>query len=80
MTQTRKFEIKITGSCVLDEKQIWPDGDGPEIPTAEDVLRVIATQYGNGWSVICFDRFLREWNIEKYFDVECELILERETK
>jgi hypothetical protein len=39
----------------LDKDQIWPDHDGPEEPTAADVVRQMATSTGGVYQV------LNEW-------------------
>ncbi|RKZ99308.1 MAG: hypothetical protein DRQ42_08030 [Gammaproteobacteria bacterium] len=50
-----RFNLEITsGHIVLTADQIWPDGDGPDNPTAEDVLARIEADGGaltvlDGW-------------------------------
>jgi hypothetical protein len=37
----KKFRIRIDIEATLTVDQLWPDGDAPENPTVEDVLKVI---------------------------------------
>ncbi len=34
----RTFEIEVSGNWNLTVGEIWPDGDAPERPTAQDVI------------------------------------------
>ncbi len=52
----KRFEITYEICEVLDVDAIWPDGDAPESPTADDVYALLR----NG-SVIAN---LREWNLD----------------
>lgn len=51
----KKFVISITVDEDLDIEQLWPDGDAPENPTAEDVLLLI--EDCGGLDII------KEWNL-----------------
>lgn len=59
----KKFRIRAVSDYVLTEKQIWPDGDGPENPTAEDVQELIDSEYHSTMQM------LEEWNLEPELDV-----------
>lgn len=51
------FTIHIDGDFVLDLEQIWPDGNAPDEPTAEDVVKVLES-CGSLFSVLndwCLD-------------------------
>lgn len=58
----KKFSFKISGYYVLTEDEVWPDGDGPENPTAEDVLDLI-DKLGGAEEVIW------DWNLEPNLEV-----------
>lgn len=38
MSEQKVFNITFGGSVRLSVDEIWPDGDGPEDPTPEDVV------------------------------------------
>lgn len=48
--------FEIFGGHVLEPHEVWPDGDMPENPTADDVLAVFKRD-GGGW------RALRDWEL-----------------
>lgn len=50
------FNIRFDADWTLDTEDIWPDGDAPENPTAEDVRRVIRECGG-------IVRVMREWEL-----------------
>lgn len=35
---SKRFTIEVTYGGDLDASEIWPDGDGPENPTIDDVI------------------------------------------
>jgi hypothetical protein len=53
----------------MPREHIWPDGDGPENPTEEDVIELIRGDLGirkrplNGDDAI---RLLSEWNLTQH--------------
>lgn len=48
----KTFEVWIEGpSFTLTEEEIWPDGEGPENPTDEDVIKEMQA-YGSVYRVI----------------------------
>lgn len=53
----RRFHVSVTGDFFLSIADVWPDGDAPDEPTAEDVARRMR-DYGN------LRHTLREWNLE----------------
>lgn len=53
------FEISIP-PCVLSVEEIWPDGDAPENPTAQDVVDRM-----KGGSI----KVLRDWNLVASIEV-----------
>lgn len=52
-----RFRITITSDNVLTLDELWPDGDAPENPTADDV-RARIRQHGGAREV------LRDWNLD----------------
>lgn len=50
------FHVRFDADWTLDTEDIWPDGDAPENPTAEDVRRVIMECGG-------IVRVMREWEL-----------------
>jgi hypothetical protein len=52
-------EISVEGSWTLTRCQVWPDRDGPENPTAADVIEVMK-------SCGSMSRVLRDWNLDEY--------------
>lgn len=55
----RVFNIEISGSCSMKVSSIWPDGDAPENPTAEDVIKAMEN-FGNPYDV------LAEWSLDDW--------------
>jgi hypothetical protein len=53
------FCFDINASVHLEVDEIWPDGDAPENPTAEDV-EVVIQQAGG------LRRVLRDWDLEDH--------------
>jgi hypothetical protein len=41
MSDEKTFRVSITGDHILSTGDIWPDGDAPENPTADDVAEVM---------------------------------------
>lgn len=58
---TKKFRITYTIDVTLDEADIWPDGDGPDKPTAEQVAALIRKEGG-------FPKVIDEWNLDDGFN------------
>lgn len=54
---TKKFRITYAIDVTLTEAEIWPDGDAPAKPTAEDVARLIRKAGG-------FPKIIEEWNLD----------------
>lgn len=54
---TKQFRITYHVEVVLDERDIWPDGDGPDKPTAEQVASLIQKEGG-------FPSVLVDWNLD----------------
>lgn len=59
-----RFRIEYAINVTLDESDIWPDGDAPEVPTVDDVLALI--ERGGG-----INRVLGEWclNDNPFFEL-----------
>ena len=53
----KKFTFHYSGTVSLDVDSIWPDGDGPKNPTAEDVAKVV--EECGGCATI-----IRDWSLE----------------
>lgn len=58
----KKFVISIIVDETLGIDQLWPDGDAPENPTAEDVICLIE-ECGGAVEII------RDWNLQVDLDV-----------
>lgn len=52
------FNFDFNGHAVLSVDEIWPDGDAPENPTAEDVQKMIEGMY------FSMGGFLSDWNLD----------------
>lgn len=52
-----RFEFSLECSVSLTVEQVWPDGDAPASPTAEDVAAVVRAAGG-------VREVLREWGLE----------------
>lgn len=59
---SHRFQIIIEGDAELTIKELWPDDDAPENPTAEDV-RALMESSGRR------DRVLRDWMLLDDLDV-----------
>ena len=57
MNEGRRFEIAFEGFCTLEEEDLWPDNDGPELPTAHDVIGLMRHE-GSPFRVI------ERWNLD----------------
>lgn len=53
-----EIELSIVASFTLTVDQVWPDGDWPENPTAEDVLEVMKSDASTP------ARLLSEWDLD----------------
>jgi hypothetical protein len=62
MTKAKTFHVEITGCHDLTVSQIWPDGDAPENPTVEDVIKVMRSCAHGA------DQLQRDWDLD--FDIE----------
>lgn len=54
-----KFRISYQMDAVLSVKNLWPDGNAPENPTEEDVLKLIDNDGG------ILD-VIHKWNLDSY--------------
>lgn len=59
---SKKFVISIVVDETLGIEELWPDGDAPENPTAEDVQLLIEDCGGA-------EMIIRDWNLEVEVDV-----------
>jgi hypothetical protein len=64
---SKRFELTVEGSVVLELDEIWPDGDAPENPTAADAQRVIDADGG-------LSRVLLDWSLEDDFELKARAI------
>lgn len=63
---TKYFTIGVDGWFDLTTEDIWPDGDAPEDPSADDVIAAIKrSSYSVG-------NFLREWGLIEDLEVTVE--------
>ena len=68
---TKRVRVTISVECsrTMPREHIWPDGDGPENPTEDDVIKLIRGDLGiknrpiEGEDVI---RLLSEWNLTQH--------------
>ena len=58
---TKQFRIAYTIDVTLSEGDLWPDGDAPENPTAEQVAALIRKEGG-------FPKIIDEWNLDDGFN------------
>jgi hypothetical protein len=61
------FRFSYTCVSDLSVKEIWPDGDAPERPTADDVRQLISSNGGGratleSWNL---DEYDGEWSVEE---------------
>ena len=60
----KTFTFSVTGDTKLTVDQIWPDGDAPTDPTADDVLdQLVACGTATG--------VIEDWNLDCEFVVVC---------
>lgn len=59
----REFTFYFSGNVTLKESQIWPDGNVPQNPRAEDVISLIEGLYTNIGDLI------DDWSLGK--DIYC---------
>lgn len=57
------FSVQVYSSDELSVSEIWPDGNAPENPTAEDVMAEIR----KSGSISCF---ISGWNVELFVEVD----------
>ncbi len=65
------FHFSLSADVDLEIDQIWPDGDAPENPTVDDVLKVIAACGGA-------HEILRDWDLDQ--DLDLTISDEKESK
>ena len=58
------FEFGFEGSVFLTIKEIWPDGDWPDNPTVDDVVKIVDN--------IPKSRLLDDWEMIDYVDIYVE--------
>jgi hypothetical protein len=58
----KRFRISIDIESVLSVEQLWPDGDAPENPTADDVKALIDKCGGID--------IIEDWNLADDFDID----------
>lgn len=59
-----EIELNIVTSFTLTVDQVWPDGDWPENPTADDVLEVMKNDASNP------ARLLSKWDLDYGLDMD----------
>lgn len=69
MSSEKSFCLTLSGDSHILASELWPDGDGPENPTPEDVRKLINSSGGLG-------RVLSDWNLEDDFWLDVEVIEE----
>jgi hypothetical protein len=55
------FSFSFSGDVVLTPEQIWPDGDGPAHPTADDVRALLDKLYGDNPYPV--PQIIHEWGL-----------------
>jgi len=67
----KRFQITFTVEATLDADQIWPDGDAPENPTADNVRELIENEGG-------ILRVIDDWNLaDSHADYEVDEVAPR---
>ena len=61
MSTEHVFEFRIEGTIFLTVSEIWPDGDAPPAPTAEDVI--------DSLQITTLPKFLRDWGLNDYLEL-----------
>lgn len=57
-----KFLLSLEMNVDLSMEELWPDGDGPEDPTEEDVVNLIKSEGG-------ILEILNDWNLSELVKV-----------
>ena len=62
----KTFTFEFSGDVTLSVDEIWPDGDAPEDPTLQDVLKQIENtgHFGSDKHAL-----LDDWNLEKDLNI-----------
>jgi len=60
---TARFGFHIDCEVILSAEDIWPDGDGPDFPTVNDV-EALVQDAGGPWEVI------RDWHLMDELDFQ----------
>lgn len=61
------FRFRVECDIELSPREVWPDGDGPDDPTVEDVIRAVKDSTSEYW-------FVRDWNMPIEVTVDGELV------
>jgi len=70
----KRFQIIYIVDATLDADALWPDGDAPENPTADDVRELIENEGG-------ILRVIDEWNLAGFSpDYEVDEIAPRKPR
>ena len=56
------FFVSIEGNFGLTIEELWPNGDAPENPTREDVMKLLREQWP--YPENAASGLMREWNLE----------------
>ena len=56
----KKFRIVYESETLLSTDELWPDGNGPDDPTHEDVRKLILDEGG-------ISKIMDDWNLSKDF-------------
>ncbi len=62
---SKSFTLSVSGEVSVSLNEIWPDGDAPENPTAQDVAKAIEEQ--GAWSLA---NFFNDWSLDEYFELD----------
>jgi hypothetical protein len=57
------FNITIETTVNLSAKEVWPDGDAPENPTAQDVADKMVASGGT-------NHVIKEWNLQDAWNTQ----------
>lgn len=58
------FTVSLSGNVEMSVKEVWPDGDAPDNPTAEDVVEQMKREG-------TIPRMLENWNL--LWDIEVDV-------
>lgn len=61
----KTFHIIFDGHVTFSVDDVWPDGDAPDNPTADDVAEVMRST-GEKWLV------MREWGLNQFVNVSVD--------